>query len=176
MQIIVQEITDEIFAASHLVAGDSVAIRIVSHEYAWIAEQAIIARLKSLNCRVFMHGDSGVHPRYLFDVTSSSVQTRYHNMFRDGVFGTHRVEREIRAEISGRLENSSVHELLYGGSLSKNLSDTVDVDDIDAIEQEDIKATHGELPSADFLDRIVEPFIIIGAAGAAIYLLFHVRS
>lgn len=176
MQASVQAITEEIVAASRLIDGDSVSVSVASGEYGWIAEQAIMAKLKSRNLQVFLRGDDPTQVRYALDVKSSKMEVRYENMIKDGLLGTKRTEREIIVVMSGQVENTSRHEVLYSGLLSKSFMDTLDVDEIDAVEHKDIKITHSDLPPDDFLDRIIEPFVIIGAAGAAIFLLFHVRS
>ena len=176
MQNAVQQITDGILESAHLGSGDSVTVKVAPQEHAWVAEQAIISKLKFHNLFVFFHRDSSAKTHYLLDVRSIALQVRYDHMFRDGLFGTKRVERQISAQLSCQLENKSSNEILYSGSPSKMLSDTVAVDDIEKLEHTGVNVTHGELPSENFLDRIVEPFVIIGATGVAVYLLFHIRS
>src|ERR1043166_2546268 len=65
---------------------------------------------------------------------------------------------------------------LYTGSPSAQSADTVAVDEVQGLELAAAKTTHGELPSESFLDRVLEPVVIIGATGVSIYLFFHVRS
>ena len=67
-------------------------------------------------------------------------------------------------------------EILSSKSISEEISDTVSVDDISTVEDPNINITHAELPTEPFIDKFVEPFVIIGATGVAVYLFFHVRS
>jgi hypothetical protein len=104
------------------------------------------------------------------------LNVRYNNMFKDGIFGAKHVEREVSVQYSSDLRNQLTDEILSSGTHSRMYTDTVAVDDIGSIENESINVTRGELPSEAFLDRFIEPFVIIGATGVAIYLLFHIRS
>jgi hypothetical protein len=104
------------------------------------------------------------------------LNVRYNNMFKEGIFGSKHVEREVAVQFSSDLRNQVTNEILTGGTHSRLYIDTVAVEDVGSIENESVSVTHGELPSEAFLDRFIEPFVIIGATGVAIYLLFHIRS
>ena len=172
----IQFITGIIIDSVHLGSGDSIAVQVQRHAASQIADQAITAALINRKLTVFSAGDSAVPRKYLLHVPSAQLQVQYANMFKDGIFGTKLAERTITVQLSSQLKNQITNEILYSGTLSQNSTDTVSVDDIESLEDETIKVSQGEMPSETFLDRFIEPFVIVGATGVAIYLLFHIRS
>ena len=177
MQQSVQQIMNEMLGALPLVStGDSILVRVQPHPESWIVEQALAKALRASRFVVFSLPDSTSSTRYVLSVPSVQLNVRYDNMFKDGLFGSKHVEREVSVEFSSDLRNRVSNEILSSGTHSRTYSDTVAVDDVSRIENESISVTHGELPSEAFLDRFIEPFMIIGATGVAIYLLFHIRS
>lgn len=169
-----REIAGEILRSAPLHAGDTVSLRIERDEAAPIAEQAFAETLLSNRIAVFR--DTMAASKYEFTVASKELNVRYEKSFKDGVFGASRCGRTISASCSAIIVHRSSREVLYSGTVSRTCSDTVDVGMIGSLEDEAMKFTHGDVPSETFLDRFVEPFVIVGATGIAIYLLFHIRS
>jgi len=177
MQQAVQQITNEMLESARLVnAGDSISVRVQPRAESWIVEQALTKELKAHQVVVYASQDSIALTKYVLHVPSMELNVRYNNMFKDGIFGSKHVEREVAVQFSGDLRNQVTNEILAGGTHSRLYTDTVAVEDVGSIENESISVTRGELPSEAFLDRFIEPFVIIGATGVAIYLLFHIRS
>ena len=84
------------------------------------------------------------------------------------------VDRVITATFTSELSRGG--SVLYAGTSSGNHVDTVSEDDVAALESGSPEGGRGRIPEMQTLDRYVEPFVIIGAAGAAIFLFFQVRS
>ena len=177
IQKVIQQMTDDILTSAHLNPGDSVSVNIPPQECAWIVEQAIVTKMKSNSIIVFSQQESYASVPFLFEVRPVVVQLHYPRIFKDEISKSNLVEREVIAHLSCQIENRRTGEIVYSASLSRNSRDTITVDDVNLAEQGCVKVTHAELPADEnILDKIVEPFVIIGATAVAIYLLFHIRS
>lgn len=110
--------------------------------------------------------------RTQIDYIVQSVKVNYRGMFRDWIFGSYYTTRRIalKGNYSIQSPNANVIEFNYV------YSDTVNVDDINEIENPAYPFTHGKLPPEPFLSSIYEPVIAIGTAAIAIYLFFKLRS
>ena len=97
-------------------------------------------------------------------------------MYREGMFGAKKVKRTVTAEMAYQTIDADTREMRANGTLTKSKSDTVFVDMVPDLETANVQSTHAVLPDDSVLDRIFEPVVIVGAAGVAIYLFFHIRS
>lgn len=156
--------------------GDSVVLRVPSSENMWLVQNSIASTLKRDSLVVYVAEDSSGIVPFMYNVSSSEINVLYTNMFRDGIFGAKKVRRVVSAGMTVEVLKYPSREILYSGSVSNEIADTVAVDEISRIESADISVTRAMLPQESGLDRLVEPFIIIGATAVAVYLLFHVRS
>ena len=165
----------DIASAAHFLSGDSIGIHSVSSgNDVWIIQNAVISSLRSHGCVLFI-GDS-VSKHYRLDIFSSEMNVRYGDIFRDGMFGTQKAPRTVSVSVQYKCTDSRTEQIVGDGIFHKSAVDTVLVDEIPSLENPGVKSTHADLPSGQFLDKIVEPFIIIGSAGVIVYLFFHVRS
>ena len=166
--------TGEIFRQSTLHRGDTIGLGIPSGNERWIIDGALSSSLKADSFTVFSPADSLLP--YLFNVLSATMRIRYTNLFREGMFGTRKVRREVFAEMTSQITRLRSKEVLYSGTVRDELADTVAVDDIPFLESGGVAVTQAALPPEHGFDRFIEPFVIIGATAVAVYLLFHVRS
>ena len=176
MQGLIEALTIGLAERCRLASGDSVDVRFVPAEDGWIAMQGITMQLKANGLAVFLSTDGHIHPVTSVDISGITLGVRYENMFREGFFGARKVTRAVAVGFSYQSTSSRTQEVVASGKLSQGYSDTVDVDAISALEYRSAGTTHAEIPPENFLDRVVEPFIIIGATRVAVYLFFHVRS
>lgn len=106
------------------------------------------------------------------DIVLEGAGVEYGDLFRDGWFGTHYIQR---------------YSTIYGNYLQtfsevgkKDFEitklDTVRVEDLKQLENESFPFTKGIIPSEPFLSGFAEPLIAIGTAAAVIVLFFTVRS
>lgn len=157
-------------------AGDSILLRVGGVEESWIVSNAVVAEMKSESLQVFQPAEGIGGARYVLDITHAEVNVRYAGTFTESMFGAKKVQREVNAGFSSQVIDMRTNEIRYSGSLNDAQIDTVLIDEIERIETPGVKSTHAAAPPATLLDKIVEPFVIIGATGVAIYLLFHVRT
>lgn len=106
------------------------------------------------------------------DIVLEGAGVEYGDMFRDGWFGSHYIQR---------------YSTIYGNYLQtfsevgkKDFKitklDTVKVEDLRFLENESFPFTKGSIPAEPFLSGFAEPLIAIGTAAAVIVLFFTVRS
>ena len=84
------------------------------------------------------------------------------------------VDRAITATLTSEI--LSPGRVVYAGTASRTAVDTVAEDAVASLEAGSPERGRGAVPDMQSLDRFVEPLVIIGAAGAAIFLFFQVRS
>ena len=106
------------------------------------------------------------------DIVIVGAGVEYGEMFRSGFFGTHYIQRN--STIFGN----------YLQSFSKSgkqdyeitLLDTVEVEDINTLENQSYPFTKGTVPAEPFMSGLAEPLIAIGTATLVIVLFFTIRS
>ena len=176
MQNLAGMITKEIIDSCHISQGDSIVVRFGPGEDIWIVQYPMIAALRAYGCKVFSENDSTSSNRIIIGNSGVESRVQYTGIFRDGLLGTKKMKRSISTRFSCTAVKKATDEFFFSGLFVKQSVDTVKVDDVPELETASAKSTRGELPSDGFLDRVVEPFVIMGAAGVAIYLFFHVRG
>jgi hypothetical protein len=106
------------------------------------------------------------------DIVMEGAGVEYGEMFRDGWFGTHYIQRY--STIFGN------YLLTFSESGKREFEitevDTVKVEDLKFLENDSYPFTKGTLPSEPFLSGFAEPLIAIGVAAAVIVIFFTVRS
>jgi len=90
---------------------------------------------------------------------------------KDGFFGDFFTERTI--ELSGNYFVSN-HSQLKDFKLT--VKDTINVEDVEEVENRSYPFTQGELPPEPFFSSLLEPMVAIGAAAVVVILFFSVRS
>lgn len=176
MQTLIESMTRQIIEHANVPRGGNVVITFQESMDSWIAQNSFIAAFSSSGFRVFTQQDTVAPGNTVFDVRGTTLTVSYNNMFREGIWGAEKVKRTVTTALTCNATNLQTHEVLYSNSVSEMFSDTVAVDEIPSLELLSAKSTHGELPDEGFFNRMLEPIVIVGAAGVAVYLFFHVRS
>lgn len=106
------------------------------------------------------------------DIVLEGAGVEYGEMFRDGWFGTHYIQRysTIFGNYLQTFSESGKREF----EITK--VDTVKVEDLKYLENDSYPFTNGTIPSEPFLSGFAEPLIAIGTAAAVIVIFFTVRS
>ncbi len=176
MQSLVGEITGEILERSGIGGRDTIGLSMYLSADSWITEHAIESRLRAAGNSVVVQPASRPQAPYQLTVDAAELHVRYDDAFRRGIFGTRMVRRTVSVGLSARCVRASTGEVMFGGPVDRMRADTVSIDDISTLELAGAAATHGEVPEGGLLDRFIEPFVIIGTTGVAVYLFFHLRS
>ncbi|HSW53559.1 MAG TPA: hypothetical protein VLH59_00600 [Ignavibacteriaceae bacterium] len=106
------------------------------------------------------------------DIVMEGAGVEYGEMFRDGWFGTHYIQRY--STIFGNYLNTFSETGKKEFEITR--MDTVKVDDLKFLENDSFPFTKGTTPSEPFLSGFAEPLIAIGTAAAVIVIFFTVRS
>lgn len=90
---------------------------------------------------------------------------------KNGIFGEFLTERKI--ELSGNYFISGKSQINDFNLVEK---DTINVEDVEKIENRSYPFTQGELPPEPFFSGLLEPIVAISAAAVTVILFFTVRS
>ena len=90
---------------------------------------------------------------------------------KDGIFGDYLTERTIKL-----LGNYYVSTSQQVKDFNLTTIDTINVDDVEIIEDRSYPFTQGDLPAEPFFSSILEPVVAISAAAVTVILFFSVRS
>ena len=166
----------DLLARSGIAQGERIVLRVDAAPESWITRQSFAAALQQAG-HVVAVADSAQRPEgTTIDIRAPSLSVRYTEPTEEGLFGTRRVRRTVSAEVSCLVTSLPAGTVRLSETVTRALSDSVRVDAVPGIESPGIGSTHGELPQDRFIDRIVEPFVIVGATGIAVFLLFNIRS
>ena len=138
-------------------------------DYSVFANQV---RGKLLRNGVQLVGDNSDEQNFVrvnFVVDNSFVG--YTEPEKDGFFGNFLTERTI--ELSGNYFISNQSQV---NDFKLTTKDTINVEDVEYVENRSYPFTQGELPPEPFFSSILEPIVAIGAAAVIIILFFSVRS
>ena len=105
----------------------------------------------------------------------NGVGVEYGERFNSGLFERALTTRALTLRL-GAMASDSTGTIRWVGVIEKKFSDTVAVNDIDRLEQTTGHFARGALPERFLWERLLEPVIVIGASGIAIYLFFTIRS
>ncbi|HYQ86883.1 MAG TPA: hypothetical protein VES59_06545 [Bacteroidota bacterium] len=176
MQSLIGRITRDVLGQSRIPGRDTVLFHIHSGPDGWIVQNAVLAELRASGYPVLLASDSGAQRGYAVHIHSAELRTRYDDTYHDGFLGARKARRTVSAAVACDVINPATHEVLYSGAPAVESADTVRVDEIPNLELASARSTHAELPAETFPDRVLEPLVIIGATGVAVYLFFHVRT
>ena len=106
------------------------------------------------------------------DIVMEGAGVEYGEMFKDGWFGSHYIQRY--STIFGNYLYTYSKEGKKEFEITK--IDTVKVEDIKYLENDSFPFTKGTLPSEPFISGLAEPLIAIGTAAVVVVLFFTIRS
>jgi len=138
-------------------------------DYSVFANQV---RGKLLRNNIKLVGDNSDDKNFIrvnFVVDNSFVG--YTEPEKDGIFGDFFTERTI--ELSGNYFISNNPQVK---DFKLSIIDTINVEDVENVENRSYPFTQGELPPEPFFSSLLEPIVAIGAAAVTVILFFTVRS
>ncbi len=174
-QSLVRNTAYSFLSESRVAAGDSLTFKIGGGNDSMLIQTAFVQVLQEKGLTIFLSSKT-IPLKYSLDVGANRLDVHYDDMYREGFLGSKKIRRTVSTTLMCQLMRTTTQEVIVSRSYSQELSDTVSVDDIADLERGISSYRQGEVPSEDFLDRALEPLIIIGATGIAVFLFFHVRS
>lgn len=139
----------------------------------WLARTELAAALRSTGRTVLLGGTDGPG-RSSWKVRGISAEAAYRDIRREGFFSAPVVDRIVTVSFSSEIATDGV--VIFSGRTAAASVDTVAEGEIGSLAAGSSGIGQGAVPSLRAIDRFVEPVVIIGAAGAAIFLFFQVRS
>jgi len=173
MRGLVGEIVTELNATHGGSLPDTLILDVDSSGAAWIIRSELSPRLSAGGRRVLLEGRSATGPAR-WHVHGVRLGVTYSDIRKPGLFSEALVDREVRAEFTTEISNAGRYVGAYTNSRVSR--DTVKENDIASLESGEMEFTKATVPDLKSWDRFIEPFVIIGAAGTAIFLFFQVRS
>ncbi len=153
--------------------SDTLILDVDSSAPAWIVRSELFPLLSSGGRRILTSAQPGPG-RTHWSVHGIRVGVTYSNIRKPGIFSEALVDREIRAEFTTEITGQSA--IIGSLTTSRASRDTLRENDVGSMENGEMEFTKSTVPDLDSWDRFIEPFVIIGAAGTAIFLFFQVRS
>ncbi len=169
------KLADSLVSVSPMLKGSSVLLSIVASEERPLIEQAITSGLKRNGCDVYLDSLKGMGV-YLLKLNGVELHVTYREPFHERLFGESRSQRLVSASVPYMLSEAQTAKVLKSETLKLSLADTIAVGQISQLEQKNIQSTIAPMPERSFFDRLLEPLLIIGSTGVAIFLFFHIRS
>jgi hypothetical protein len=109
-------------------------------------------------------------------VSVGGVSVVYGQSFSDGFLSARRSERRIDVGLRMTAMRFEDGKILWAKSKGASFVDTVYVDDIPDLQLSSERIAKGVMPQRSTMEKLIEPFIIVGAVGVAVYLFFTIRS
>jgi hypothetical protein len=173
MRTLVGEISAELNSRFGNSLSDTVILHVDSSASAWIVRSEISALLSAGGRRVLTVGEPAPG-RVRWAVRGVRLEVSYSDIRKPGIFSEALLDRVVRAEFTSEISNS--REIFDSYTSSREVRDTVIENEVASLENGEMGFTKGTVPDLDTWDRFIEPFVVIGAAGTAIFLFFQVRS
>jgi hypothetical protein len=137
----------------------------------WFIDEAISRALRE---RKLQPVPGGGEWRIECGVKNARVQ--YTNVRRDGLLSAHVVDRTATLVLWLRVSDRQPARYLLDQEWHAQRTDTIKVSDVDRVEHPGVAATHAVVPAEGLFSSWLEPLILVGAIGVAIFLLFTTRS
>lgn len=106
--------------------------------------------------------------------TLTNIKTEYSEIFQNGLFGDYLTQRTIT--IYSLVNYTDDGMLKFSNELICDYTDTVNVDDINFVENPSLNFTKGILPKTPVLSNLLEPILVVGTLIITVILLFTVRG
>jgi hypothetical protein len=171
-QVLADAIARRAFALIPPSDSSSVAVTLLPAGEAWFLEEPILKAARASG-----HvPDYSAATRYAADFGITEMRVELVNPRRPGLFSDRLVDRTVTLALWGKIVDRTTGRLLTGETWREQYTDTVLVDDLERLETPGVPATRGVLPPEGLFSSFLEPLILLGAVGVAVYLLFTSRS
>jgi len=171
-QMLADTIARRAFAVLPKSDSSSVAVTVLPAGEAWFLEEPVFRAARARGCIPdFFPG-----ARYTAEFGITDMRVELMNPRRPGLFSARLVDRTVTLALWGKIVDRTSGRLLVGETWREQCTDTVCVEDLERLETPGIPATRGVLPAEGLFTSFLEPLILLGAVGVAVFLLFTSRS
>jgi hypothetical protein len=113
---------------------------------------------------------------YSIEVNKVNLKTKYKQIYTKNFLGSKRVKRQVEVNYNYSIKDIRSNEEVFRDSISKKYSDSFDMNDLENIENANLRFTRGTLPEENFFSRYLLPGVIIISSAIAVILFFTIRS
>jgi hypothetical protein len=171
-QVLADTIARRAFAQLPPSDSSSVAVTLLPAGEAWFLEEAV---LKAARASGYVPEYSAA-TRYAAEFGITDLHVELVNPRRPGLFSGRLVDRTVALTLWGKIVDRTTGQLVIGETWHEQRTDTVLVDELERLETPGVPGTRGVLPPEGLFSSFLEPLILLGAVGVAVYLLFTSRS
>lgn len=165
------EALGQMLGALHVPDSLKVSVSVEPADAYWYIEAALLRDLRKSGMQPIPAGGS-----WRLQCAVKEANVRYANIRRDGLLGARVVDRTVTLALWLRVSDREQSAYLADTEWRSQRTDTIDVAHVEKVEHPEIAATRGVVPSEGFFSSWLEPLIMVGAVGVAIFLLFTTRS
>jgi hypothetical protein len=137
----------------------------------WYIESVLAQEMRAHRMHLVPSGGA-----WQFTCAVKDARVRYSDVRRDGLLGTRVVDRTVSLELWLRMTDREHAQFLIDRESRVQKTDTIDVGDVSRVEHPDVPATRSIVPAEGFFSSWLEPLVLVGAIGVAVFLLFTTRS
>jgi hypothetical protein len=174
MEQLTTHIGEEILSRYGSVLGTEIALDVDAFESSWIVSGALSRLILAGERKVLLSEPKGRPGVAKLAVRGAKLDVKYDNLRKPGFFAGVIVDRTVSVSFTAEIVNGGA--VVMNEAFEKSYTDTVAEHRLAELENSSSPSTKGILPELNTIDRYVEPFVIIGATGAAIFLFFQIRS
>ncbi len=158
-----------------MLQGSSLLLSVHVSDAQPLIEQSVISGVTHHGCIVYLDSanDAGI---YKLTLNGVELKVRYDEPFHERLFGESKSQRVVTVTVPFTLSERQTGKVLRSETIEHVFADTVATGEISQLEQQHIPSTVAPLPDRSFFDKLLEPLLIIGSTGVAIFLFFHIRS
>lgn len=153
--------------------GDTLNIKMIPSTNSWIVEYAILKELNNKNIFCFQT-DTNSSPYTAIELAISKMDVGYEKIFRDGFLGPKKVVRSVELELFTKITKKGT--LLSIEPIYQQYQDTVSLEVVNQLEDENVQSSKGIMPDEAMFDRIISPVIITSSVAVIVYLFFILRK
>ena len=172
----VVELVHSLAKQSGITQGGSIVVSIVHPDENSLVKQAVTSSLQQNGYTVYDDSAKATAINYNLNVNDAELMVSYGETYHETILGESRTSRTLSVNLPYTLTEKQTGKVIRSETMNFLTTDTVSTDMIPLLEHQQPAGTKSVLPARSFLDRLVEPLVIIAATGVAIYLFFHVRS
>jgi len=171
-QMLADTIARRAFSILPQTDSSPVAVTMLPAGDAWFLEGAIFRAARASG-----HvPDVSPEARYAAEFGITDMRVELLNPRRPGLFSARLVDRTVTLALWGKIVDRTSGRILVAETWREQDTDTVCVEDLERLETPGVPATRGVLPAEGLFSSFLEPLILLGAVGVAVFLLFTSRS
>lgn len=171
-QMLADTIARRAFSVLPQTDSSPVAVTMLPAGDAWFLEGAIFRAARASG-----HvPDVSPEARYAAEFGITDMRVELLNPRRPGLFSARLVDRTVTLALWGKIVDRTSGRILVAETWREQYTDTVCVEDLERLETPGVPATRGVLPAEGLFSSFLEPLILLGAVGVAVFLLFTSRS